>query len=175
MRIKHFGYKEFLSSITDDLSVAEKQLGQSNNQPLRRQYLRAFVTLVEGVSYINRRLALMAYDLGQAKFSNSELSVLKEEQYQLKDNGEAIARPRLLPLKANFRFTWTMYARAFKKTKPLPFEGPVWAEFTKVIEMRNRITHPRKASDMELSDEELQTLRKVARWYKQFTLEFFGS
>ena len=50
--------------------------------------------------------------------------------------------------------------------------GKCWADFVKVQEIRNRITHPKSGAQLTVSDEEIEMCKNVCSWFNSLVASF---
>jgi hypothetical protein len=159
-------YHALFGALMSDVSDARKALKESDTQFNRRSYIRIVFALIEGEIHLRKQYALMLHDLGMLQLSEPEVALLREKQAGLNNKGEPECRPLFLRLPQNLKFSFRMEAKAFKKQYGLQTQGEEWESFLTGIEIRNRITHPKRFEDFEISDEELLHIEKVLEWYK---------
>ena len=91
--------------------------------------------------------------------------MLADQSYELKSNGEPFIQPKYLKLGANLRFTSKTMSALFHTDVDLGIGTVAWERFLDAIEIRNRITHPKKTSDLEITDDERQKCVQVVGWF----------
>lgn len=158
-------YREMSDVLRADVDACYDALVNDHSQTARRQFCRAFFAQVEGVMYGYKQIALMASDSALVDFSHAEQSLLREESYELADNGEATHRPARLPFKANFRFSMKALAKAFKSDVVLPIPHIGWDKFCKSVKVRDRLMHPKTPASLTVTDDELRDLKEAQRWF----------
>jgi hypothetical protein len=133
------------------------------NQFWRRIIVRNVFALIEASSY---GLKWMASVIGQKRnieFSMAELTILREEKHQLKENGTARASgdsfQRFIP---NLQFAFNCFAKANGSSLRLDVSKAPLKVFEK---LRNRVTHPKHLGDLTITNEELKTASTVHNWY----------
>jgi len=97
-------------------------------------------------------------------FSQADLALLREERYLLKDNGEAFAAdgnfPQFLP---NLKFSFKAFSKAHGGAFALNTDG--LSKLAELLQVRHRITHPKKADDLTISDAHLRLVEDVWKWF----------
>jgi len=58
---------------------------------------------------------------------------------------------------------------------PTFFSDSGWSEFQKAVNVRHRLTHPKKNTDMNISDAELTSLHEAVRWYYNANITAIGN
>ncbi len=156
--------------LLDDVSATIDELMRADTQLNRRAFVRSLFALIEGGTFLLKQYALEINKMGITKkgvghFSQAELALLQEEQYDLTDKGEVRTQQKFLRPTENVRFTFSALAKAQKLSHKPDVSGEGWQSFKKAINIRNRITHPRRESDLEITDGELKIIRKAFAWY----------
>lgn len=136
-----------------------------HNQFWRRNLIKSVVVLIEANCYGLKRIANYQQAVYEVTFSAAELALLKEEKYILDDKGDVIVEDknfqRFIP---NIRFA----LKSFSKAYGIPFNLDMSQVPLKDLErVRNRITHPKKLSDLNISADEVNKTRTVALWFLQ--------
>ena len=129
----------------------------------RRLVVTNVVTYLEACTFGFKRLALHQTEIFEVEISPAELALLKEEQHALNSKGEAESQEkpvqRFVP---NLRFALNCFA----KSHGLAFHLDISEVPLKELEdLRNRVTHPKKVSDLTITDEDIKKAEKVSQWF----------
>jgi hypothetical protein len=124
-----------------------------------RMLIRSIFATIEGLVYSMKQLA---FEVNNGVLTLDELLVCRELNFGLKDDGEVRLVPTQLRLKGNVRFAFATLAKVFHQPFTLQTGGQGWEKFGRSVDVRNRLTHPRKKADLDLSDEEI--VDAVAAW-----------
>ncbi len=128
-----------------------------------RQYVRAVFAMIEGTIYVMKQLARNSIE----KLSAAELALIAEELYDLNDKGEPIIRPNYLKLEKNIKFAFSIYAKSVGLTYTLPVHESGWNSLKQSIKLRNRLMHPKKFSDLDVTDDEFNSVVATHEWFDQ--------
>lgn len=150
-----------------DIKMCDAALREDDSQFWRRTYVRALFAYIEGLNYLKKVHAFQAHLAGRVKYTKAELSVILEESYELNNQGEAVERTSFKSLDKNLRFAFQVYARIYDICFKVDCSGLGWQSFKTAIKIRNRVTHPKRLSDLSITDDELQTLDETLEWYVQ--------
>jgi hypothetical protein len=151
---------EFWVAIFEDVRDAERELKKEGSPHRRRAYVRATFSSVEGFIFSLKRMALMK----PALFQPDELARLREDGSFETASGERIQlQPRFLRLEENLAFAFAAFVKTHGSAETLP-KDEGWAAFLQAIKVRNRITHPKSAADLEVNDEDVGSVRVAAYW-----------
>jgi hypothetical protein len=170
--------KDFVNleaAVNGDAVDAFKLVGVDPRPINRRAATRAAFAYIETMVYLLRQNALLYSEDGHVKYTTAELAVLREENYRLADDGTVQVGERRYPLRGLVRFSVAMFARFFDPTFTLD-KGNDWRLFCEALAIRERVTHPRKASDVDVTDADIATLFNAFRWFHgQMEVVFAGA
>jgi hypothetical protein len=136
--------------------------GKYDQQTARRLHIRMFISFVESILFT---LKSQAIETHPGKFSQAELALLGDKTYELSDKGDAVERPYFGQFEKNLKFTFRCYAKAFELDHSPDYSGAGWQAFQQAVRMRNRITHPKFAANMSISDDDQKTIDKARNWF----------
>jgi hypothetical protein len=68
------------------------------------------------------------------------------------------------PTASNLQFAFRMYAKASQIDYTLPRGDSGWQDFKRAIKVRDRLTHPKRPQDLEVSEDETQTVLRAYKW-----------
>jgi hypothetical protein len=161
---------EQLYALLDELA---KELGtllqgkhrDTLSQPERRMYVRSAFATIEAWLYVWKRIALSAHpDPKCSTISEAERTFAQEHEYRLTDSGEVETRRTKISLAANLRFGFKLLAKAASVPSELDVSGSEWQTFRRAIKIRDRITHPKSVSDLNISDEDFNDVSVGFGW-----------
>ena len=171
----------------DDVKEAGELCRNGLNSFRLRTYIRTFFALVEGTSFVIKQLALTMHE-HEPCFSEEEVSLLRELTYELDDRGNVRRRPRYLGTADNIKFIVKSLTKAFDRQSNTSFDGEGWERFKELIDLRNRITHPKDATSLKILEsdtiiidqqmelgERTDILLRGADWYRLTLVEIASS
>jgi len=158
-------FKELFSLLHCDVVEARNRLSKEKNEYNRRSYVRAFFAFVEGCMASMKAVSLASAESRIVHFSVAEVALLREEMYDLSDSGKPRITQRFLPTAKNFRFANSMFEKALHCSHHIVYSGLGWQQFQRALEIRHRITHPKKSVDPRISDQEAAIIRDAAVWW----------
>lgn len=159
--------KEMMEVLTNDIDeFAEMAMVPNQIVPFSatRGYVRAVFALVEGVSYGFRQLAIKLPRADDC-LTQGELSILNEESYGLKDNGEIFVTTRFLKVQSGTRFTFAICKRVYKIQAEINYGGVGWDSFTKAIKIRDRLMHPKSVESLMVTEDEIGIVSDALNWF----------
>lgn len=154
--------------LLDDAHAAETYLDQNDTQFARRAYIRSIFASLEGIVWLLKQVCLNVPNVsGPRKFHPAEFALLQDQTYDLKNNGETSTQTNFLRLPDNLRFTFRVFNRLFQAQIDLGVRGAPWDKFLRSLDVRHRITHPKKVDELDISDQEIELYRKVSSWFNE--------
>jgi hypothetical protein len=132
-----------------------------------RAFTRAFFAMVEGTIFGMKQTILTAWAALGLNIPIAELAILFEEGYDVKDNGDAKVQTKFLRLQNNLRFTVKMYAKVFEYNYTLDVQGDGWQAFNRSIDIRHRLTHPKRVEELNISIEDVEDIQIGFSWYME--------
>lgn len=166
MDAKVEAFRALVDPLTHDVLQAATLLKRSDSQFARRTYCRTVFSLMEGVLFALRYWELQTIEFSAGTMlrfarTDAERTLLREIEYNLEDNGTLKERPRFQQFLPYLRFTLNT-CRAWKV---VDYSGSGWHAMRRAQEVRNRITHPKRPEELDISDEDLEQTRLAARWF----------
>ena len=145
-----------LSELAKELGTILKGKDRDKlSQPERRIYVRSVFATIEAYIYVLKQIALRMHpDPKCPTISEAERAFAHEQEYRLTDSGDVITRRTKISLEANIRFAFKLLAKAGSLPSELDVSGSEWQSFRRAIKIRDRITHPKSVSDLNISDED---------------------
>jgi hypothetical protein len=160
---------------TTELSDAAR--GQSGERRLdqfwARSSVRTFFAMVEALTFEMRLALRQVHAANIVPFDPAEATLVFEQSFDLDEAGRPQARPRFLALDRNFRFAFPRFASLFGVQAMLDVGGEGWRKFLQTIKVRNRITHPKSPSELDLSIEEVTVAMEAIAWYSETMTALF--
>lgn len=145
--------KSFLRTLVTDVAKAIERHDLSDGQPEKRDLVRTIFAAIEGVAWIFREhiieTAASSYGLHE-----DEVATFAETAYIVGKNGSITRQPRFIPLLNSIRLT-ARIAERLASTKHIDFSARGWEQIQHAFGVRNRVTHPKNADDLALSDSDL--------------------
>lgn len=163
--------KALYNGLIADCERAEEARRACDDPYSRRVTIRALFAMIEGLSFSMKdvvRTALNEFPEVVAKlgFKRSDIAILYEESYGLNDKGSAKARPSFLRLIPNLRFAMSSYARIFTVKWEPDCNTVGWRALNNLVDVRNRITHPKDPNDLQITDDDMSTFIQGGAWHR---------
>lgn len=159
---------KFLNILSTDYKFSRHILEKDpGNQMYRRLAVRNCCCLTEGVTHSLKWLILTCSACFNVKLANAQVAALREEAYDLKENGDVSSRPQFFSFAKNFKFACATFVRVFHCTYSPNFRDEGWKCVQDVFEVRNRLMHPKELKGIEVSDAEVGSLKKADAWLQK--------
>ncbi len=157
--------EEVRSVLLNDLADCWLELKNRDTQTLRRNYARATFAFIEGFVSIMKSGSLAVFLGGGCSLTPGDLSLLLEKTYSLSETGEVNSRDVYVPTAQGVRFAFDVFGRAHGIAERPDYSGDGWRHFRRALEVRNRVTHPKAATDLAINDKELNAIDGAWRWF----------
>jgi len=154
-------------ALLEDAHAAETHLEQQDSQFARRAYIRSVFAAVEGIVWLLKRVCLKLAGAAKAKLDLGEYSLLQDQTYELKQNGELNVQTKFLRLPDNLRFTFRVFNRSFAANVDLGVGAASWDHFLEALAIRHRITHPKEVDQLDVTDAEIARCKEVCSWFNE--------
>ncbi len=155
----------FRQAVSGDVDVCWLALKKEDTQANRRAYTRAAFAAVEAFVSVLKAQVIAEIEAGRYVATRAEAAALYEEAYDLTEEGVARARQSFLGLRNNLRFAVDVFCRAHGVSVRPDYSTEGWKQFRRAMEVRNRITHPKIRTDIDLSDDELNDVDRAFFWF----------
>ena len=147
-----------------DTAQAERTLQSADSQYARRQYVRTVFAMIEGMVFATKQLAT---GVPGETMEPAETAMLRGVAYDLDEKGKAVTKTARLALEREVRFALRMYAKSVGLQYELDVSGRGWQALTGAKLVRDRLMHPKRAEDLDVSNAELETAKEAALWFRQ--------
>jgi hypothetical protein len=149
-----------------------------SSQPLRRMFVRAYWSMIEGEVYCTKQFILHACELGDKSLSAKEHVFLSESRVIVDEEGAASLKYEHIDALSNLKRTLKVAASKFDLDWAPNFSTQGWEKLALSLKLRHRITHPKTAAELDIHKDafawfleafnEFQTslLRKCDEWGK---------
>lgn len=130
----------------------------------RRLLVRSIFSCIEALAYSLKRLALSSNDA--FRLSLGERMLAAEESYDLSRSGTVATRRAKLPTLTNLRFAFELLAKVEDHKFRLDVSHRGWQLLQHSLKVRDRLMHPKKLSDLQVSDEEIRSAVRAFTWFE---------
>ncbi len=165
-----------LKEIQSEFKLIERLIDESpDNSHLKRIMVRsvfsgieAFASAILEFSKLKRSSQILKSMTAHSNHQELhkeffEICALNNMDYKIDDNGEIKISPLRTRLKDRVVFALKVLGKSTaNEINPKAIEG--WDEFVKAIKVRNRVTHPKSFKDLEILDQEYESIIKAFQW-----------
>ena len=153
--------------VREDMA-ASKALHENADSPTnRRTYVRAAWTFAEVLANgfrITAAYALEARLFGDDGIGILDMYPLLDDEARLTDSGKLKLPRSRIPIKNLFAYSLRVRARCSGVDADQIFNDSGWEAFQDFLALRNRLTHPRTESDLDVTDRDLVVVREATDW-----------
>lgn len=166
-----------IDDLASDLERARSMLQQDDTQFCRRMYVRSLFAYLEGFTYWMRQNAI-EIDLIVSRRSGfgavdwERHFLLHEEFPTITGTGKVEKTRQRVPFKNRFAFSIRAYFDIVKCKDNL-FSHDGWRQIQKAVEVRDRLTHPKRSAHLVVSDIDLKSCREGYVWFTQLVVTKF--
>ncbi len=143
-----------------------------SSQPLRRMFVRAYWSMIEGEVFCTKQFALRACELGDKSLSAEEHVFLSESRVIVDEEGTASLKHAHIDTLSNLKQTLKIAASKFDLDWAPNFSTQGWEKLALSLELRHRITHPKVAAELVVSESELDIHKDAFAWFLEAFNEF---
>jgi hypothetical protein len=152
----------FVLTLVGDVSSAIGRRDADDTQANRRDLIRAIFAAVEGLTW-SFKTEIVEIARSVDVLSSEEEQALSELSFSITSQGKIATQPRFVPLPALIRMAARLAAKINRNFIP-EFDGVGWRRFRQAVKVRNRITHPKKDSDLDISDSDMEECLGALFW-----------
>jgi hypothetical protein len=164
--------KAIWSVLDSDIELALEYGRVADTPYAQRALVRAFFAAVEGLSYQLRQVTLAT--LGKSKLlTYSERALLAEERYFIDDKGQSKSTSAFLQFPQSLLFSINTYVKNHGAEFSPDLSGHGWHAFRRTTNVRHRVTHPKSASSLILTEVEIEDLMVASKWWNDTMLSMF--
>ena len=153
----------------DDLRRSRELVTKDGSQFARRTYLRALSAWYEltlsGLREKTAALLVEGYE-SYGKLNLHEIMPLLDETVMLSGNGRLHLAPNRQPFISLVAYTLKTFAKLIKYPEDVLSDSR-WQSFCATVKIRHRITHPKFHSEIEITDEEFETIEEGRAWWDE--------
>jgi len=157
---------------TDGRIILESLLTDSENQTLRRSFVRACWAYVEAITFSVKKFMLTACQFGSDRFTVEEQVFLASQRLVVDPEGEVAVYREPVNALENVKRTFRLAARVLDTEWTPDFGVEGWQRLRKAIQIRHRLTHPKTVAEVNVSDDDFDDLKQGISWFIQMITAF---
>ena len=128
-----------------------------------RQANRITITTIDAICFKMKQITLSMYDYTDKSLSENDRKKLSERRSD--------GSPHYLKTHENVKFAFKMFANALGFPFKITYDKK-WANFLKVIEIRNSLTHPKSSNDLKMSVRDHNNTADAFVWFGSLIEQF---
>lgn len=144
------------------------ELQQTN----RRCYIRAVFALVEAFVEQHRRLLVELAAHQMIRLPVKNLQRLREIKTVALPDGTVEEQEQYLQLFEKIKTVYKAAGLGFGQSLKVTFGDRGWMTFKDAMDLRHRVTHPKKIDDCWILETNIQTVMAANEWFKKLQDEF---
>jgi len=165
----HVGDPMF-DALSSDYDKCLDHLESEDTQFWRRTICRTIFSIFEAMNGLLKEKAIEAACSADKKSrSITRIELLLGNDWRILKDGKLEKQPLRPPFLNYTAFILRALAEE-SNAEPTFFSDSGWNDFKKAVEVRHRLTHPQKNTDMNVSDAELTSLHEAVCWYYNATI-----
>lgn len=161
----------FLNSETAYFSKLSRELDSNDPshaakfQYLARTVLKGHLALIEAMMFQLKQVTLsIGDDRLFDQLEPEEVLALKDQSYEVQSNGKVKLRSKHHRFLANLTLTFSVFSKVFAPEYKIN-KTSGWNDLLELVEIRNRMTHPRNSDSLTVSAGEWKKLVSAATWF----------
>ena len=133
----------------------------------RRNSTRAVFAFVEGVTNFLKSSSIEYGSVFGGQLLADEIGLLtgKGEPYINERGDVAYSRPPFPKFLNDVRFAFKMFAKSLCFSQELQVGDNGWSQLRQSVEIRHRVVHPKDVAELEITDEEVETIESALEWF----------
>ncbi len=148
-------------------------LGRENpNQFAHRTLFRTYFAYVEGLAFQLRQVSLASLQ-NTPLLTEGDLALLREQRYQLNHRGQPEERENFQQVLPNLLFSIHCYVKNHGATFQPDIGHHGWECMKNSVAIRDRLTHPKSAEGLEVTEKDVQAFVEGAAWWERTLLDMF--
>lgn len=152
------------AALYSDVDRIETQLNIEDNQTWRRLYVKSVCSAIEAkLSFLENHIKLTR-EIDYVPLSDEEEIILYGKQGTIK-------KVKRLSFIERTALLINLFLDANHSLESLVKNSEDWKNFTRLISIRNRVTHPRTFTNIEITAEEIQNCRKAFRYFQDLLIK----
>ncbi|MUJ39655.1 hypothetical protein [Aliivibrio fischeri] len=159
--------KEFFSILLDDCREGAEVWAEQLTDASKRAYVRTVFSFIEGNSHRLKLLWLECHKEGYIKLSEKELNCING--FKIEEDGQK--KIIKSAFKDSIKSSFSIASNAFNIKNPLITTGDDWRNFSRALEIRHRLTHPKTIEDLDVSIQNMQVVESACEFYRKATIE----
>jgi len=126
--------------------------------------IRTCITIIDALCFRIKQATLATCKIRGKYLSVKDIEILSEVRIKKAKKGKVKKIPKYTESKENIKFTFKKFAYAFDTHFEIK-EDESWNFYRQTLEIRHRITHPKKIENLHVSARDYNTASKAFEWF----------
>jgi hypothetical protein len=164
--------------LIDDVELLKPKIGElkpdisDEEKANRRFYVRAVFALVEAFVEQHRRLLLELCAANRIQLNEKSQRQLRQVKEVFMEDGTTVEHEQYLKIFDKIKAVYKAAVEGFGEPLKVTFGDSGWITFKDAMQVRNGITHPKRAEDCWIHDGALASVNEANAWFKLLQNEF---
>ena len=132
-----------------------------------RQLIRAFFAYIEAVTFSVKASSAWRCMEENIHITPQERYFATDTEYDINNRGEVVETSAKISLARNIRFAIALNRKAHKVSAPFDASVEWWSCMREAIRIRDRLTHPRWPTDLDVSGDEIVKVLKAQKGFEE--------
>lgn len=167
-------FRQIFAVLRDDFIRAKSAVLSEPSEFHKRNLVRTTIALIDGFAFQLRQVTLATIE-NTGLLTDGDRAILREERYQLSSKG-------LPEVKENYQKTLPMILfslRVYAKNHGSDFTPNTslngWNCLRQAVEIRDRVTHPKRLTDLDINDDVGQIFAEGVHWWDDMLGQLLSS
>jgi hypothetical protein len=152
-------FKAFHEVIERDSEIAFENLTKEDSGYNRRVFIKTYYSYLDGLLHSLRQFALEHKSL-----TTAERAILGEESYVVSNYQIKTKHNAFLTFEQSFRLSLRYFFGESYDASEVDYGDGGWKNLIDGHSIRNRITHPKVTSQLDITDEEIEMVKRAKLW-----------
>ncbi len=157
----------WLANIGDDGTIPDPTAVE---QRAKRNLVRSVFSFVEAISFAMKANGLKRIEEWGIEWDDAEKLLAQEMVADLTDAGQTVRRKAKLRSMSNVRFAFRFLSEVYGAGFVLNVGSNGWDCLQRANKVRDRLTHPKRLSDLQVSSEEYSDSLRAFIWFERQTI-----
>lgn len=146
---------EELKAVIDAGECDESGMIDADYEYKARQFIRAVFAFIEATTFSAKAASAMRCIENDIDIEPQERYFAIDTEYELNERGEVVETTAKISLAKNIRFALALNRKAHNIAEPFNASVEWWSCLKDAIKVRDRLTHPKWPSDLDISGEDI--------------------
>ena len=181
--------------LLSDLHKVIEELQKNRSDYNRRQFIRTFGTFIDGVIFqykvatleLDREIFSTLFQLTssdalsapmlsyESRLTPEEKIILEEIAIEVSPSGNLERKSRFMNFEKSLRFTVKSFLKVIGSNFDPNYANYRWGSLKRTVQVRNRLTHPKKPEDLQITEKELKDADEAVNWFAELIRDLLDS